>query len=80
MNRVPIPSPVGGACSKVLPSGKAFANDRTPTAEELKKLIGDLETQGYHLYDFLRHKSRSMKLSEGEAYYAHQNQGEKISV
>ena len=41
MIRVPIPSPVGGACSKVLPSGKAFANDRTPTAEELKKLIGD---------------------------------------
>jgi len=65
--------------SKVLPSGKAFANDRTPTAEELKKLIG--ETQGYHpYYDFLRHKSRSMELSEGEAYYVRQNQGEKISV
>ena len=27
--------------SKVSQSGKAFANDRTPTAEELKKLIGD---------------------------------------
>jgi hypothetical protein len=27
--------------SKGLPSGKAFANDRAPTAEELKKLIGD---------------------------------------
>jgi len=27
--------------SKGLPSGKAFANDRAPTPEELKKLIGD---------------------------------------
>src|SRR5215469_500016 len=63
--------------SKVLPSG--FASDRTPATEELKKLIGDdlrFKVIICIVTRLLRHKSRSMELSEGE----HQNQGEKISV